>query len=262
MHGKTAKEIAEVLVRDVFSVFGSPYTIVSDQEQNFNAQLMKEILDIYQISKTRISTAHPAANGKVEKYIDTLKKHVAMMVDEDQKNWPKFLPLICQAYRSMVHTSTKYSPYEVTFGRPMRTPLDLQRGLPPCLQQNEVNPENYPFWLRQILSQIHEDVREYSKAAAQRIKSNYDMTSTLAPFKQNDQVWFYNRKRIKGKSPKLDTPWEGPYKITKIINDCIAAIQLTSNPSKMRIVNMDKLASYNIPHDPAQVAWLTIQVSP
>jgi hypothetical protein len=161
----------------------------------------------------------------------------------------------------MVHPTTQFSPYEVMFGRPMRGPLDLQRGLPPHLLQAEINPTNYPHWLRNVLNKIHEEVRQYSKDSALRMKSYYDIHSTVNPYKKNDLVWFYNRKRIKGRNPKLDTPWEGPYKIVKIINDCVACIQMTTAPFIRRIVHLDKLAAYGINQDPLQSAWLSISMA-
>ncbi|KAK3927623.1 Transposon Ty3-I Gag-Pol polyprotein [Frankliniella fusca] len=235
---KSSVEIAQVLVRDVFSVFGSPMAILSDQER-----------------------AHPAANATAEKWVRTLKEHIAIMIEKERKNWPNTLPLICQAYRSLPHTSTKFSPYEVIFRAPMRTPLDLKRGLPPTSNQ-EINTDHYPFWLRQTLNKIHNQVRQNLQDSALRMKRHYDLHATVAPFQVGQLVWFYNRKRIKEKSPKLNSPWEGPYKIVKILNDCVAAIQFCHNSELTRIVNMDKLASYTLPLDSAQAALLTIHQSP
>lgn len=145
----------------------------------------------------------------------------------------------------------------------MRSPLDLQRGLPPNpQQQEEVTIQQYPLWLREILEQIHQQVRQNMSEAAIRMKSHYDLHSSLAPFKAGDLVWFYNRKRIKGKNPKLNTPWEGPYQVRKIINDCLAAIRHCHPPHKCRIIHLDKLASYALPLNSVQAAWLIVVESP
>ncbi|KAK3915785.1 Transposon Ty3-I Gag-Pol polyprotein [Frankliniella fusca] len=88
---KSSAEIAQVLVRDVFSVFGSPVAILSDQERCFTSQLMHEICTIYGIQSSNISIAHPAANGKAEKWVRTLKEHIAIMIEKEKKNWPNTL---------------------------------------------------------------------------------------------------------------------------------------------------------------------------
>lgn len=259
---KSSEEIAEVLIRDVFSVFGSPLAILSDQERCFTSSVIKDIYNIYGIQSSVISLAHPPANGKAEKWIRTLKEHLKMMVSKDQKNWPKYLPLICQAYRSIPHTATKFSPFEVIFGAPMRTPLDLQRGLPPAGNPETTSSENYPFWLRSALEEIHKFVREHSSQAAQRMKSYYDLHVSVSPCKNGDLVWFYHPVRSRGRSPKLDSPWEGPYKIIKVVNDTVAAIQMVHSPHTQRIVHLDKLASYVTPAHPIQAAWLAFTQSP
>lgn len=259
---KESREIAQALIRDVFSVFGSPLALLSDQERCFTSQLLRDICTIYGIKTSNISIAHPAANGKAEKWIRTLKEHIAMMIENDRANWPHTLPLICQAYRNMPHTSTKFSPYQVIFGSHMRSPLDLQRGLPPDANFQEVPIKEYPFWLRNVLEQIHHQVRQNMSDAALRMKNHYDLYSSVAPFKVGELVWFFNRKRIKGKNPKLDTPWEGPYQVTKIVNDCIAAIRQCHSPHKTRIVHLDKLASYHLPLASVQAAWLAFSESP
>ncbi|KAK3910532.1 putative Brix domain-containing ribosomal biogenesis protein [Frankliniella fusca] len=174
---------------------------------------------------------------------------------------PKTRSLWLQFNSLIVHNGLLYRKAGLLVGAPMRTPLDLKLGLPPTTNQ-EVNPDHYPFWLRQTLSNIHDQVRENLQDSALRMKRHYDLHASVAPFQVGQLVWFYNRKRIKGKSPKLDTPWEGPYKIVKILNDCIAAIQSCHNSQLTRIVHMDKLASYSQPLDSVQAAWLTIVQSP
>lgn len=258
LKSKSSQEIAGVLIRDVFSVFGSPLAIVSDQERCFTSALMQDIYQIYGVSASTTALAHPAANGKAEKWIKTLKEHIAMLVSKDQKDWPKYLPLICQAYRSIPHTETKFSPYEVLFGSPMRTPLDLQRGLPPTGPTQDLSQDQYPFWLRQVLSEIHASVRKNHQEAAVRMKRNYDLRASVAPFKAGDMVWLHLPRRKKGRSPKLDTVWKGPYVIIKIINDTVAAIRPLTEPYINKIVHLDKLASYTPSDEEAQSAWLTI----
>ncbi|KAK3922603.1 Dynein heavy chain-like protein, partial [Frankliniella fusca] len=80
------------------------------------------------------------------------------------------------AYRSLPHSSHKFSPYEVMFGAPMRTPLDLDRGEPP--RQEEMH-KMYPFWVRRTMQDIHETVAHMSKKAAKRMKEYYDRTAKV-----------------------------------------------------------------------------------
>ena len=125
---QTSLEVAEKLEEHVFSTFGAPLTIVSDQDKSFNANLLSGIMTLYGITKTRTNQFHPRSNGKVKVFIRTLKQHLCMLVRQDQKDWPKYLPIINQVYRAIPVSSTSFSPYGIMFGVPMRLPIDLLRG--------------------------------------------------------------------------------------------------------------------------------------
>lgn len=257
MKKQTAATIAEALITHIFSIFGSPISILTDQGRAFESQLFKEIMELYNIKKYRTSSFHPAANGKAERWVKTLKQHLAMLVEKDQKRWPKYLPFITQAYRSMPHTSTTFSPFEVMFGAPMRSPLEMTQGTPPASPQLK---STYPHWVRETLQAIHDVVREMSLKAANKMKEYYDRTAGLVYFQPGDKVYLYHPRRKKGVSPKLTTPWEGPYTILNVINDCNARIQFDEPPHTRLIVHMDRLATY--PHTSTNqntitAAWLT-----
>ncbi|GFX76988.1 retrovirus-related Pol polyprotein from transposon 412 [Trichonephila clavipes] len=59
------------------------------------------------------------------------------------------------------------------------------------------------------------------------MKTRYDTKATGHQFKEGDKVWFYNPTRRKGLSPKLQSHWDGPYTILKIINDVVIRILFT-----------------------------------
>ncbi|GFX90193.1 uncharacterized protein TNCV_2449681 [Trichonephila clavipes] len=75
------------------------------------------------------------------------------------------------------------------------------------------------------------------------MKTRYDTKATGHQFKEGDKVWFYNPTRRKGLSPKLQSHWDGPYTILKIINDVVIRIRKSTN-SKLRVVHYDRLAPY------------------
>ncbi|GFT04564.1 uncharacterized protein TNCV_333491 [Trichonephila clavipes] len=68
------------------------------------------------------------------------------------------------------------------------------------------------------------------------MKTRYDTKATGHQFKEGDKVWFYNPTRRKGLSPKLQSHWDGPYTILKIINDVVNRIRhkVTVNGDRYR----------------------------
>lgn len=54
-----------------------------------------------------------------------------------------------------------------------------------------------------------------------RMKNWYDRQTRKLLFQEGQKVWFYNPRRVKGKAPKLQSSWEGPFFIVKKLNDVL-----------------------------------------
>ncbi|GFX73549.1 retrovirus-related Pol polyprotein from transposon 412 [Trichonephila clavipes] len=126
------------------------------------------------------------------------------------------------------------------FGRDLRLPCDLLFGRPP---DTPSSPEEYVQNLQARFEDVHNLARERINLRTEKMKTRYDTKATGHQFKEGDKVWFYNPTRRKGLSPKLQSHWDGPYTILKIINDVVIRIRKSTN-SKPRVVHYDRLASY------------------
>ncbi|KAJ8934659.1 hypothetical protein NQ318_017038 [Aromia moschata] len=112
--------------------------------------------------------------------------------------------------------------------------------------------------LRERLNRIHRFASEKLKMHSDKMKQRLDTTSTEIAFKPGDAVWLYAPKRTKGKSPKLQSNWEGPYTIIKKINDLVYRIQLSPR-SKPKVVHLERLARYT-GHNPPD--WFVVEDPP
>ena len=74
----SAKTVAEKLVYEFFSRFGTPFDLHSDQGQNYEASLFKEGCRLLEINKTRSSPYHPQSNGMIERFNRTLLDMIAV----------------------------------------------------------------------------------------------------------------------------------------------------------------------------------------
>ena len=78
------------------------------------------------------------------------------------------------------------------------------------------------------MENVHEYARTRTRIASDRMKRRYDVGSTRETFKCGDAVWLCNPQRKKGLSPKLSDDWEGPYLVTKQINELLYELEFGS----------------------------------
>lgn len=233
--------VAEALVENVFSRFGLPMELHSDQGRNFESELFGTVMSIMGINKTRTTALHPQSDGLVERFKKTILDYLSKFIDENQRDWDKKIHFCMLAYRSAVNETTQYTPAKMMMGRELRLPVDLIVG-----QSPDERKKSLPEWvvdLQERLWIVHESARDNMISASDRMKARYDLRATGPKFKVGDLVWFYNPKRRKGKCPKLQRDWEGPYEIIKCLNDVVFRIRMGKN-GKPKVVHSDRLFPY------------------
>ncbi|PIK53312.1 Retrovirus-related Pol polyprotein from transposon [Apostichopus japonicus] len=144
----------KVLLAYLASVCGEK--IHTDQGSNFESQLFRNLCKLLGVEKTRTTAYHPQSDGMVERFNRTVEEMLSKVVDADQRNWDKCLPLVTMAYRSSVHDSTGISPAEMMLGREIDLPVDLifDRG------PKEHIKKIYVQELEERLHHVHEIARK------------------------------------------------------------------------------------------------------
>ncbi|GFX93612.1 retrovirus-related Pol polyprotein from transposon 412 [Trichonephila clavipes] len=235
-----APTVAEAVVQHWISRYGVPLQLHSDQGRNFVSAVLKGVCELLGIDKTKTTPLHPQSDGMVERFNRTILNNLSLVVSKNQQDWDQKVPLFLLAYRSAVHETTGYSPSQMLFGRDLRLPCDLLFGRPP---DTPSSPEEYVQNLQARFEDVHNLARERINLRTEKMKTRYDTKATGHQFKEGDKVWFYNPTRRKELSPKLQSHWDGPYTILKIINDVVIRIRKSTN-SKPRVVHYDRLAPY------------------
>ncbi len=80
---------------------------------NLSAQLFKRTGTKHNVT----SAYHPQSNGLCERMNQTLERGLLKLVNEQQNDWDDYLDPVLFAYRTSRQKSTKYSPFEMAFGR-------------------------------------------------------------------------------------------------------------------------------------------------
>ena len=102
-----AETVARILDERVFSYFGIPENLHSDQGKNFDSDLIKECSRIWGTLKVRTTPYAPTANGVCEignKVIGASLR--ALLFEHEHKQWDRLLPQIMRTVRSSPHETT------------------------------------------------------------------------------------------------------------------------------------------------------------
>ena len=118
----TASLIVEL--RRVFSVFGLPQQVVSDNGPQFISAEFERFMKENGVKHVRSAPYHPSTNGLAERFVQSFKQ--ALKTGErrgvpSQQCLAEFL----LAYRVTPHSTTNESPSKLLMGRQLRTRLDL-----------------------------------------------------------------------------------------------------------------------------------------
>uniref|UniRef100_A0A3P9KF51 Integrase catalytic domain-containing protein n=1 Tax=Oryzias latipes TaxID=8090 RepID=A0A3P9KF51_ORYLA len=230
---QSAATTAERLVEEMFTRFGAPAELHSDQGRNFESQVFSEVCRRLGIQKTRTTPLHPQSDGLVERFNRTLATQLAILTSRHQRDWDRFLPLALWSYRTAVQESSQCTPAAIMFGRELRTPVDLVFGAPPEPEIPGGREMDYCRRLKDRLHEIHEFTRRAQAGAGVRQKRAYDSRCRGQEFSPGDRVWVYCPERKKGVSPKLSSHWRGPGEVLHRLSDVVYRVRV---PDRRRTV--------------------------
>ena len=125
-----ARTVANILVSKIFSRFGPPMAIHSDQGSNFESNLIHEVCKIMGIHKSRTTAYHPQGDGLVERQNRTLQDILSSFVSQQKDDWELWIDIAVDAYNTSPQESTGFSPFELVFGHQARLPIEQTMGLP------------------------------------------------------------------------------------------------------------------------------------
>ena len=94
--------------------------------------------------------------------------------------------------------------------------------------------------MKRQLQQAYARVREYSRKEQLHQKEVYDRYVKGDAYHVNDMVFLHCPAIPRGLSRKFHKPWQGPYRVVKIIGPTVYRIADCTNPRK-KVVNFNHL---------------------
>ncbi|KAF8707050.1 hypothetical protein AX14_013058 [Amanita brunnescens Koide BX004] len=112
----TAKQVAELYVKEIVRLHGIPESVVSDWDTKFTSQFWTELSRLLEQRLLMSLAYHPQTDGSSERVIQTMSQVLRALVLEYSTSWVDQLPLVEFAMNSAVHESTGYTPFKLNYG--------------------------------------------------------------------------------------------------------------------------------------------------
>lgn len=182
----TANNIIPILDK-VISQFGCPKVIKSDNGPPFNSNAFKNYAQHMGFTHRKITPLWPQANSQAESFNKPMMKSIRAAHVEN-RNWKQEMHKFLRQYRNTPHSTTKFTPFRLLFGRDPKTKL-------PEIDNKKEKETN-----------ISQQAKQNDKQAKDKAK-NYADTRNKAQhkgLKVGDHVLVKNDRR----KNKLSTPYD------------------------------------------------------
>ena len=225
-HGTTAEIITHL--HRLFTQFGFPAQLHSDNGSVFKSRAFQEYARSWGI---RLSTNPPYTPqcNLTERYNQTLEDMIRAYLHGFHTHWDDHLYECAFAIRSTVNASTKFSPAELMFGRPLPHPLDHQlEPIPP-----DETPPEYFQGLRSRLDTIHSRARDALRLAQSKQIRYHNQRHVDVQYHPGDLVLVREHpisSLDKHRMAKLCFPYSKPFQIVTRLGHNI--YEIVSYPDK------------------------------
>jgi len=143
---KEAQHTADAFLTHVISRFGAMAEVVTDRGSEWEGEF-QELLTQCMVDHRRTAPSHPQANGLAERVVQSVKRSLSKMVEQEghPAEWETYLAWVRLGYNCSVQSSTTYSPYELLFAQ--------KPVVPPAIR--EICQEVLSETPRQLSEQLH-----------------------------------------------------------------------------------------------------------
>ena len=149
---------------------------------------------------------NPRTNGTCERFnqtfIESLRKHA----EKNQANWHKWIPFILIAYKTRVHSTTGYTPFQLMFGRKMNS-FEEQNVL---LPSEKVELEQRTLEIKNMFDKHEEARTNIQEKQIEQMKNQNDAHKVSDEAIPTGTSVLIKNDGIKN---KLDPKFKGPYTI-------------------------------------------------
>ena len=226
-----AKVVAQFLHSNIFSRFGTPQALITDNGTHLCNKVIDRILQKYGVRHRTSLAYHPQSNGQAEVSNREIKYILEKTVNSSRKDWSKKIDDALWAYRTSFKTPLGMSPFRLVYGKACHLPVELEHRAYWATRQLNIDStlagEKRLLQLSE-LDELRNEAYENARIYKEKTKAWHDKHITRKEFTAGQQVLLFN-SCLKLFPGKLRCRWSEPFTVTKVFSHGGAEV---SHPKK------------------------------
>ncbi|XP_057724044.1 uncharacterized protein LOC130940004 [Arachis stenosperma] len=230
----------EFVKKCVITRFGIPEVVISDNGTQFTDKKFTEFLNGLGIRQRFSSVEHPQTNGQVESANKVILSGLKKRLDNKKGAWADELAAVLWSYRTTEQSSTKETPFRLTYGVDAVIPVEIGEPSPRLLLKGVEETVE-----KDLIDEAREMAHLTETALKQRMALRYNTKVFKRGFEPNDLV--LRRNDIGLPTPgegKLAANWEGPYRVKKVMGKGAFKLERLDGKEVPRTWNADNLRRF------------------
>ena len=241
---ETARDVADVFLKEVWKYRGLPTEIISDMNAKFAGEFWESLCKKLGIKRKMSTSYHPQTDGQTERVNQVPGGYLRIFVNYDQNDWYHLLPLAELGYNNSATSAHGMTLFFANYGYHPKTEW-LKES-----EAHHAGADMYGHWMKMI----HQKARESLDKTSEAMGRYYNQHARQEPdFKVRDLV-MVNAKNIRTKrpSPKLAPRLYGPFKMLEQRGNLAYKLQISDRWKIHTVFHVSLLEPYRTSIRPAR----------